>query len=87
MATDPAEAQFNIHEAKTHLSRLIDRVEHGEEIVISRAGTPVAKLVPLAPRARRTRRGSLAGRLVLSPDWDSPEVNEAIAETFGAGEP
>jgi prevent-host-death family protein len=62
MAADPAGAQFNIHDAKTHLSRLIDRVEHGEEIVISRAGTPVAKLVPVAPRARRTGRGSLAAR-------------------------
>jgi prevent-host-death family protein len=83
VAADPAEAQFNIHDAKTHLSRLIDRVEHGEEIVISRAGTPVAKLVPLVPRARRTGRGSLAGRLVLADDWDSPEVNDAIARDFG----
>ena len=81
MAADPA-AQFNIHDAKTNLSRIIDRVEHGEEIVISRAGTPVARVVPIAPRARRTGRGSLAGRLVLSPDWDSPEVNEAIARDF-----
>ena len=86
MAADPADAQFNIHDAKTHLSRLIDRVEHGEEIVISRAGTPVAKLVPIAPRARRTGRGSLAGRLELSGDWDSPEVNEAIARDFGVFE-
>ena len=68
MAVDPVASQFNIHDAKTNLSRIIDRVEHGEEIVISRAGTPVAKLVPIAPRARRTGRGSLAGRLVLSPD-------------------
>ena len=83
MAADPADVQFNIHDAKTHLSRLVDRVEHGEEIVISRAGTPVAKLVPLAPRARRTGRGSLAGRLVLADDWDSPEVNDAIARDFG----
>ena len=83
MAADPAEAQYNIHEAKTHLSRLVERVEHGEEIVISRAGTPVAKLVPLHPRARRTGYGSLKGKLVLSDDWDSPEVNEAIARDFG----
>ena len=41
-----AAAQFNIHEAKTNLSRIIDRVERGEKIVISRAGTPVAKVVP-----------------------------------------
>jgi len=80
-----AAAQYNIHDAKTNLSRIIDRVEHGEEIVISRAGTPVAKVVPLNPRARRTARGSLAGRLVLADDWDSPEVNEAIARDFEDG--
>jgi prevent-host-death family protein len=82
MSNDAA-AQFNIHDAKTNLSRIIDRVEHGEEIIISRAGTPVAKVVPIAPRARRTRRGSLAGRLVLAEDWDSPEVNDEIATAFG----
>jgi prevent-host-death family protein len=86
MAADPAEAQFNIHEAKTNLSRIIDRVEHGEEIIISRAGTPVAKLVPLAPQARRTGRGSLVRRLELADDWDSPEVNDAIARDFGMHE-
>lgn len=54
-------SQFNIHDAKTNLSRIIDRVEHGEEIIISRAGTPVAKVVPLV------RAVSLlaAGRLPL----------------------
>ena len=46
MSTEPA-AQFNIHEAQANLSRLIARVERGEEIIISRAGKPVAKLVPL----------------------------------------
>lgn len=44
-------AQFNIHEAQANLSRLIARVEHGEEIIISRAGKPVAKLVPLGEGA------------------------------------
>jgi prevent-host-death family protein len=76
-------AQYNIHDAKTNLSRIIDRVEHGEEIVISRAGTPVAKVVPLSRRVRRNGRGSLAGRLVVADDWDSPEVNEVIAQDFG----
>jgi prevent-host-death family protein len=76
-------SQFNIHDAKTNLSRIIERVEHGEEITISRAGTPVAKVVPLVRRARRTGRGSLRGLLVLTQDWDSPEVNEAIADDFG----
>lgn len=77
-------AQYNIHEAKTNLSRIVERVEHGEEILISRAGTPVARLVPLASRARRTARGSLRGTLVMAPDWDSDEVNDAIADDFGS---
>jgi prevent-host-death family protein len=78
-----AAAQFNIHEAKTNLSRIIERVEHGEEIVISRAGQPVAKVIPLVRRVNRTARGSLRGRLTISDDWDSAEVNEAIADDFG----
>lgn len=75
--------QFNIHEAKTNLSRIVERVERGEEIILSRAGTPVAKVVPLVRRANRTKRGSLRGKLVLPPDWDSAEVNDAIAGDFG----
>jgi prevent-host-death family protein len=82
MSAESAE-QFNIHDAKTNLSRIIDRVEHGEEIVISRAGTPVAKVVPLTRRVDRRGRGSLRGQLVMAPDWDSDEVNEAIARDFG----
>lgn len=76
-------SQFNIHDAKTNLSRIIDRVEHGEEIIISRAGTPVAKVVPLVRTVNRAGRGSLRGQLVLGPGWDSDEVNEAIAADFG----
>jgi prevent-host-death family protein len=82
MSAEGAE-QFNIHDAKTNLSRIIDRVEHGEEIVISRAGTPVAKVVPLTRRVDRRARGTLRGRLVMAPDWDSDEVNDAIARDFG----
>jgi prevent-host-death family protein len=78
---EPA-TQFNIHEAKTNLSRIVERVERGEEIILSRAGTPVAKVVPIEPATRRSGRGSLRGRLVLAGDWDSPEVNEQIARDF-----
>ena len=56
-------AHYNMHDAKTHLSRIIERVEHGEEIIIDRAGTPVAKVVPLVRRVNRTAIGSLAGRV------------------------
>jgi prevent-host-death family protein len=78
-----ATAQFNIHDAKTNLSRIIERVEHGEEIIISRAGHPVAKVIPLTRRVNRAGRGSLRGKLAVVEDWDSDEVNEAIARDFG----
>jgi prevent-host-death family protein len=81
MPSDTAE-QFNIHDAKTNLSRIIERVEHGEEIIISRAGHPVAKVIPLSSRVDRRARGSLRGQLVVAEDWDSDEVNESIAHDF-----
>jgi prevent-host-death family protein len=74
--------QVNIHEAKTHLSRLVERVEAGEEIVIARGGRPVARLVPLRTRTQPREAGRWKGRLWTSPDWDSPEVNAEIAEDF-----
>lgn len=80
---EPA-VQFNIHEAKTQLSRIIERVERGEEVIISRAGRPVAKVVPLPTTVRRVGRGSLAGRIHRADDWDSRETNENIARDFGA---
>jgi prevent-host-death family protein len=82
LSSDTA-AQFNVHDAKTHLSRIPERVEHGEEIIISRTGTPIAKVVPLTPRINRSGRGSLRGKLTVTADWDSDEVNEAIARDFG----
>lgn len=68
-------AQVNIHEAKTHFSKLVERVEAGEEIVIARSGKPVAKLVPVG---RERRLGTLRGKVTAAPDWDSPEVNEEL---------
>lgn len=79
---EPA-ANYNIHDAKTQLSRIIERVERGEEVIISRAGTPVAKLVPLTDTVHRRGRGMLRGRLDLALDWDSSAVNETIAAVFG----
>ncbi len=77
---------YNMHDAKTHLSRIIERVERGEEIIIDRAGTPVARIVPLVRRTNRTALGSLAGQVDLSGDWDSPQTNAQIAADFGVGE-
>ncbi len=79
-----ASESYNIHEAKTQLSRIIERVERGEQVIINRAGRPVAKVVPLPARAGRRQGGSLAGRLQFDPDWDSEEVNAAIAGEFEA---
>jgi len=81
MAGEPT-PQFNIHDAKTNLSRIIERVERGEEVIISRAGKPVAKLVPLTRGVHRLGRGSLRGRLVMSEDWDSDAVNRTVADEF-----
>lgn len=50
--------QFNIHDAKTHFSKLLERVALGEEIIIARAGEPIARLSPLAPRRTRTPGGA-----------------------------
>ena len=72
---------MNIHDAKTHLSRLIERVEAGEEIVIARAGRPVARLVPL--RDDRTPRtpGGWAGQVWMAPDFDELPAELAAAFT------
>jgi prevent-host-death family protein len=61
---------FNIHEAKTHLSRLIVRVEEGEEIVISRAGKPVAKLVPFRSVQLPRRLGAWEGKVTIHDEFD-----------------
>lgn len=72
----------NIHEAKTHLSRLVERVEAGEEIVIARGGRPVARLVPLGRRTQARQLGGFRDKIWLAPDWDSPELNSEIARDF-----
>jgi prevent-host-death family protein len=70
----------NIQAAKTHLSRLIERVEAGEEITLARAGRPVAKLVPYTVRRDPRRLALWEGRVKIAPDFD--EINEAIADLF-----
>lgn len=62
----------NVHEAKTHLSRLLARVEAGEEIVISRGGRPVARLVPVATPSLPRALGMDRGRLRIAEDFDAP---------------
>lgn len=71
----------NIHEAKTHFSKLVQRAAAGEEIVIAKAGVPVAKLVAYNP-PRKLVPGLAKGRVWLADDWDSDETNDEIAKLF-----
>jgi prevent-host-death family protein len=73
--------QVTIHEAKTHLSRLIQAVEEGEEITIARAGRPVARLVPTEQRRERRKPGWAKGKIKILEGFD--EYDEQIARDFG----
>ncbi|MDS4015903.1 MAG: type II toxin-antitoxin system prevent-host-death family antitoxin [Candidatus Accumulibacter sp.] len=70
----------NVHDAKTHFSRLLDRAHEGEEIVVAKAGKPYARLVPLAPQEKPVRRpGRLAGCSVPEAFFEPLPVAEAGA--------
>jgi len=64
--------QVNIHQAKTELSKLVERAEAGEEILIARAGRPVAKLVPLGRGQGRRKLGLLDGKFRIPDDFNKP---------------
>lgn len=74
----------NVHEAKTHFSKILQRVIGGEEVLIARSGEPVAKLVPL-PRRRR-KPGSLRGQIRIHEDFDAP-LPEELARGFAGEDP
>lgn len=76
---------INLYEAKTQLSALVDRAAEGEEIIIAKAGRPLARLVPLEGRAVPRRPGGWEGQVRLSDDFDAPLPKE-IAAAFGAEE-
>jgi prevent-host-death family protein len=73
--------EVKIHQAKTHLSRLLVRVAAGEEVVISRAGKPIAQLVPFTRPERDRRAGQDRGRLQIAEDFDAP-LPEEIQQDF-----
>ena len=75
---------INIHQAKTHLSRLLERVLQGEEILIARNGQPVARLAPVTPAPRRP--GRLKGKIRMAPDFDAPLPAELAAAFRGEAE-
>ena len=76
--------KVNIHDAKTRLSSLIERVEAGEEIVIARAGRPVARLAPLISRRGRRKLGALDGRFRIPEDFNAPLPDELL-KAFSGG--
>jgi prevent-host-death family protein len=71
----------NVHAAKTHLSQLLARVEAGEEVVLGRAGHPIARLVPFRPVGTKRRFGGWRGRAWVSDDFDAP-LPESIEKAF-----
>jgi prevent-host-death family protein len=72
---------YNVHEAKTHLSRLLDRVATGEEVVIAKAGVPVARLVPARQGVGERSLGFEKGRVFIPDDFDAP-LPENVMRSF-----
>lgn len=70
----------NIHEAKSTLSKLIERVENGEEIILARAGKPVAMLVPFVQKSVKRPLGLYQNKITLAPDWE--ETPQDITDSF-----
>jgi prevent-host-death family protein len=77
--TPAARNTVNIHDAKTRLSQLIERVEAGEEIVIARAGRPVARLSPLKAHLGPRTLGRLDGRFKIPDDFNAPLPDDVLA--------
>mgnify|MGYP001585359469 CR=1 FL=1 len=73
----------NIHEAKTHLSRLLERVEHGDEVIIARAGKPIARLLPFAAPNRAPVLGGDQGQFIVPDDFDAPLPDDVLAAFEG----
>ena len=73
---------INIHEAKTHLSRIIDEVAAGAEVIIAKAGEPMARLSPIAATPRRKKLGLLRGRIKVPDDFNAP-LADLIADFEG----
>ncbi len=70
----------NTHEAKTTLSRLLAEVEAGGEVVIARAGKPIARLVPANEPVQGVQFATARGQIWYAPDWDAPMTEEELAE-------
>jgi prevent-host-death family protein len=69
----------NIHEAKTHLSRLLERVANGSEFIIAKSGTPIAKLSPINAKRKALPYGLLKGKLKVRAGFDDPLPDDFVA--------
>ncbi len=69
----------NIHEAKTHFSKLLERVSKGEEVIIAKSGTPVARLIPFSPGTRKRQFGKDSGLFEVPEDFDALLSDEFLA--------
>jgi prevent-host-death family protein len=76
--------EVNIHEAKTHLSRLLQKVAAGEEVTIARAGVPVARLVAVTPKPKKIRPlGMDRGKIWVADDFDAPLPDDLLKLFYG----
>lgn len=73
----------NLYEAKTQLSKLVDRAAQGEEVIIAKAGEPKARLVPLARPVKQRKPGDWKGRIVIEPDFDAPLPEDVLTAFEG----
>lgn len=80
--------QVNIHYAKTHLSKLIEQAENGEEVIVARNGKPVVTLKPVPQKKLKKRSilGAGIGKIWISDDFNSPETNKEIEDLFYNGD-
>ena len=74
---------INIHHAKTHLSKIIDEVAAGREVIIAKAGKPMARLSPLVPAARAKKLGQLKGKFKIPDDFNAPLDDDDLAGFLG----
>lgn len=74
---------INIHEAKTHLSKIVDEVAAGAEVIIAKSGKPMARLSPIGALTRPKKLGLLKGKVKVPDDFNAPLDEEAIADFEG----
>jgi len=69
---------YNIHEAKTHFSKLIEKARFGEEVIVAKAGKPVVKIVPVDAPKKQRRPGSALGMFTMGDDFGDPLPDEML---------